>query len=320
MAAARARPTAAAKVRLTAAARARLTVAARARRTAAARARLTAAARARPTAAARAGLTAAARARSTAAARARQMGRGGCGWRTGGGGVLGDARVVDVHLVHRRASELDERGQGGGLAAAGHAGEDDGVAGRQTLVEERRHVVVPSELVHLCAQKDEVVGQGRVDREDDAAAQVEPRVHADADDVIAQLELLVARGQVAGRDALGLDHLEVRVRHCEAGREGGCESRDAARPPVQSARRPKPGGNGAHCQAAADDGGGCKRSRGRNRTFSDWRGFALREGERIVNRKTSVREQTRYVYGKLKAKLCNMSLNRNIPRRARRRL
>mmetsp|Transcript_14284 Transcript_14284/g.33760 ORF Transcript_14284/g.33760 Transcript_14284/m.33760 type:complete len:215 (+) Transcript_14284:877-1521(+) len=125
----------------------------------------------------------------------------------------GDARVVDEHLVHRRASELDEEGQGGGLAAAGHAAVDDRVAGHQTLVEERRHVLVPSELVHLCAQEDEVVRQDRVDREDDGAAQVEPRVGADAANGIAQLELLAARGQVAGRDALGADHLEGRVRH-----------------------------------------------------------------------------------------------------------
>ena len=36
----------------------------------------------------------------------------------------------------------------------------------------RSHVLVPSELVHLCAQEDEVVGQGRVDRDADGAAQV----------------------------------------------------------------------------------------------------------------------------------------------------
>ena len=189
--------------------------------------------------------------------------------------------LVDVHLVRRRASELDEGGQRGGLAAAGHAAVNDRGAGPQTLVEERRHVLVQSELVHLCAQEDEVVGHGRVDREDDGAAHVEPRVVADAANAIVQLELLAARGQVAGRGALGGDNLESRVTHCEAGREGGCESRDPARPPVQSAQHPKPGGSGAHCQAAADDAGGCTRSRRWNRTFSEWRGFALRGGDRI---------------------------------------
>lgn len=46
-----------------------------------------------------------------------------------------------------------------------------------------------------------------------------PAVLAGAADEVAQLELLVAGGQVARRGALGLDDVERRVRHCGGKRE-----------------------------------------------------------------------------------------------------
>ena len=180
-----------------------------------------------------------------------------------GGVARGNVRVVHEHLVHRRPREIDEGDQGGGLAAPRHTAEDAWVAALKALVEGRRHVAVQSEHVDLRAQEVEVLRREHLDLVLDAAGHMEPRVVADATDGLAQLKLLVARGQVARSLALCLDDVEDWVRHCETKGEESEDSAhpfDGARAPMQSAWQRGPWVmSGAHCQAEDRDGKGSRR-------------------------------------------------------------